>query len=68
MATKREIELQKESNRLQKESNQLLSEQLKRNKESVKESDGISNTLQDKLKCIINYLLINLFNRNIVWV
>ena len=52
MATKREIELQKESNRLQKESNQLLSEQLKLNKESVKESDGISNTLQDQLRFI----------------
>ena len=52
MATKKEIELQKESNRLQKESNQLLSEQLKLNKESVVESDGISNTLQDQLKLI----------------
>ena len=50
MATKKEIELQKEQNRLLKESNQLLSEQLKLNKESVEESDDFSNLLKGQLK------------------
>ena len=50
MATKKEIELQKEQNLLLKESNQLLSEQLKLNKESVEESDDFSNLLKGQLK------------------